>query len=193
MLLKIMVPNPVKHLAAIGDFSFKFHSSFLTQLFSYLPSTATSYYIPGVTKHSKTPPYVIAKPSLRYIDLQPFRARNPILLLFTDGVDNLVSGRFVFHPATPCTEEPSAIVGALLGDKVGSHVEATLGHGVESKWRGCDSNRAIEVLGNLLGGTDTGRLSQTMDPTMLSNADDAEFYIDDTSIIFCDVFNAEVQ
>jgi pyruvate dehydrogenase phosphatase len=189
----MMLTNPFEHLAAIGDFSFKFHSSFLTQLFSYLPSTATSYYIPGVTKHSKTPPYVIAKPSLRYVDLQPFQARDPILLLFTDGVDNLVSGRFVFHPATPCTEEPSAVVGALLGDKVGSHVEVILGHGVESKWRGCDGNRAIEILGNLLGGTDTGRLSKTMDPAMLSNADDAEFYIDDTSIIVCDVFNTKVQ
>jgi pyruvate dehydrogenase phosphatase len=185
--------NPFEHLAAIGDFSFKFHSSFLTQLFSYLPSTATSYYIPGVTKHSKTPPYVIAKPTLRYVDLQPFRARNPILLLFTDGVDNLVSGKFVFHQETPCTEEPSVVVGALLGDKVGSHVGAILGHGVESKWRGCDSNRAVEVLGNLLGGTDTGRLSKTMDPAILSNADDAEFYIDDTSIIVCDVFNTKFQ
>ncbi|KIM75627.1 hypothetical protein PILCRDRAFT_13408 [Piloderma croceum F 1598] len=56
---------------AIGNFLLRFHSS-LTQLFSYLPTTASSSYISGITKYSKTPPYVIAKPSLRYINLQPF-------------------------------------------------------------------------------------------------------------------------
>lgn len=52
-----------------------------------------------MTKYSnRTPPYIIATPSLRYVDLQPFRACKPVLLLFTDGVDNLVSGRFLFQP-----------------------------------------------------------------------------------------------
>jgi pyruvate dehydrogenase phosphatase len=140
-----------------------------------------------VTKYSRTPPYVIATPSLSYVDLQPYRARNPILLLFTDGVDNLASGRFNAK-AVPRKEDPSAIVGALLGDNVGSDMADILGHGVESKWHECDGNKAIEVLGNLLGGTDIERLSMTMDPAIISDADDAEFYIDDTSIIVCDIF-----
>jgi pyruvate dehydrogenase phosphatase len=177
---------------AIGDFSFKFHPSFLTQLFLYLPSTFSDRYIPGVAKYSKTPPYVIARPGLQYINLQSFRDRNPILILFTDGVDNLVSGAFDFN-ATPRKEDPSAVVGALLGDKVSSSVESILGHGVESKWHGCDGNRAIEILGNLLGGTDIERLSMKMDPTIISDADDAEFYIDDTSIIVCDIFHSTIS
>jgi len=115
-----------------------------------------------------------------------------MLILFTDGVDNLVSGRFVFQ-AIPRKEEPSAIVGALLGDKVGLHVEGILGHGVEPKWHGCDGNRAIEVLGNLLGGTDITRFSMTMNPENLSDADDAKFYIDDTSIIICDIFRVAIS
>ena len=178
-------------LSAIGDFSLKFHSSFLTQLFSYLPTTASASYIPGITKYSKTPPYVIAKPSLKYINLEPFRDRNPILLLFTDGVDNLVSGDWD-SKATPHKEDPSDVVGALLGDKVGLRVESILGHKVEPRWHECYGNRAIEVLGNLLGGTDVRRLSMTMDPATLSDAD-AEIYIDDTSIIICDIFKATMS
>jgi pyruvate dehydrogenase phosphatase len=184
--------NSLSMTRAIGDFSFKFHPSFLTQLFSYLPSTFSDRYIPGIAKYSKTPPYVIARPGLRYINLQSFRDRNPILILFTDGVNNLVSGAFDFN-ATPRKEDPSAVVGALLGDKVSSSVESILGHGVESKWHGCDGNRAIEILGNLLGGTDIERLSMKMDPTIISDADDAEFYIDDTSIIICDIFHSTIS
>jgi pyruvate dehydrogenase phosphatase len=142
-----------------------------------------------VTKYCKTPPYVIARPSLQYINLRNFRDRKPILLLFTDGVDHLVSGGFD-SKVTPCREELSIIVGSLLGDKVGSLVEDILGHGVETRWHGCDDNRAIEILGNLLGGTDIGRLSMTMDPAIISDADDAEFYIDDASIIICDVLKS---
>ena len=89
---------------------------------------------------------------------------------------------------TPCTEEPSVVVGALLSDRIGPQVEGLLGHGVEPGWHGCDGNRAIEVLGNLLGGSDTRKLSMTMDPAVLSDANDADFYIDDTSIIVCDIF-----
>ena len=51
-----------------------------------------------------------------------------------------------------------------------------------------DGNRVIGVLGELLGGTDIGRLSMTVDPAILYNADDAKFYIDDTSVIVRDIF-----
>jgi pyruvate dehydrogenase phosphatase len=86
--------TPSGRLVAIGDFSLKLHSSYLAQHFSYLPTTASGRYIPGITKHSKTPPYLIAKPDIKYIDLQDFRNYNPILLLFTDGIDLLASGGF---------------------------------------------------------------------------------------------------
>jgi pyruvate dehydrogenase phosphatase len=81
-------------------------------------------------------------------------------------------------------------VGALLGDNIGSDMAGILGHGIESKWHECDGNRAVEVLGNLLGGTDIERLSMTMDPAIIS---DAEFYIDDTSIIVCDIFKGTIS
>ena len=184
--------NLFDRLSVIGDFSLKFHSSFLTQIFSFLPTTASSSYIPGITKYNKTPPYVIAKPNLRYINLQSFRDRSPMLLLFTDGVDNIVSGDFDFK-LTPRKEDSSDVVSALLGDRIGSRVRDILGHGVESRWPGCDGNRAIEVLGNLLGGTDVGRLSMSMDPAILSRGEDAQFYIDDTSIIICDIFQATIS
>ena len=145
-----------------------------------------------MTKYSRTPPYVIPTPSLCYVDLQLFRARNFILLLFTDGVDNLASGRFNAK-AVPRKGDPSALVGALLGDNIGSDMAGILGHGIESKWHECDGNRAVEVLGNLLGGTDIERLSMTMDPAIISDADDAEFYIDDTSIIVCDIFKGTIS
>jgi hypothetical protein len=53
-----------------------------------------------------------------------------------------------------------------------------------------DGNRAIEVFGNRLGGTDIGRLSMSMDPAILSDGEDAQFFIDDAaSIIVCDIYN----
>jgi pyruvate dehydrogenase phosphatase len=181
--------NLSAHVIAIGNFSFKFH---LIQLFSRLPSTASRYFIPRVTKHSQISSYIISKPSLRYVYLKPFRNCHAILILFTDGVDNLVSGRFVFQ-AVPRKGEPSAVVGSLLGGKVGLHVEGILGHGIEPKWRVCDGNRAIEVLGNLLGGTDIRRLSTTMNPEILSDIDDAKFYTDDTSMIDWVIFKAAMS
>jgi pyruvate dehydrogenase phosphatase len=72
-------------------------------------------------------------------------------------------------------------------------VEGFLGHGVEPRWDGCDGNGAIEVLGNLLGGTDTRTLSMTMDLAVpLSDGNNADFYIDDTSIIVCDIFELAI-
>ena len=154
-----------------------------------MPTTASGRYIPGITKHSKTPPYLIAKPDVKYIDLQDFRNRNPILLLFTDGIDLLASGGFD-GKAVRRKDEPSAIVGALLSEQDEQRLAGILGHGVKSKWYEGDGNKAIEILGNLLGGTDAGQLAMTMDPEIISAADDAEFYIDDTSLIVYDVFKS---
>jgi pyruvate dehydrogenase phosphatase len=108
-----------------------------------------------------------------------------------DGVGNIFSGEFDFK-LTPHKEDPNALVGVLLGDQIRSHVKDILGHGVESKMPGCNGNRTIEVLGNLLGGTDIGRLSMSMDLAMLFQGKDTQFYIDDTSIIVCDIFKVMI-
>ena len=79
-------------------------------------------------------PYLIAKPTVQYVDLRPLQDRNPILFLFSDGVDNLISDKFVFHQAVPCEEEPSGMVGAFLGDKIEPRVGCILSHKVESRW-----------------------------------------------------------
>ena len=173
---------------AIGHFSFKFDRSFYTRLFSLLPSTFSATLGPHIIKHNITPPYLNGSPSVRYMNLGPLRGRVPLLLLFSDGVDILVEGRFTFRPEDPCMDDPAIVAGGLLGDKIDPHIESILGHGVESKWRGSDGNRAIEMLGNLLGGVDAERLSKTINPPGNSDTGTEFFFIDDTSIIICDVF-----
>jgi pyruvate dehydrogenase phosphatase len=90
-----------------------------------------------------------------------------MLLLFVDGVGNIFSGEFDFK-LMPHKEDPSDLEGALLGDQTKLHVKDILGYGVESKMLGYNGNRTIEVLGNLLGDTDIGRLSMNMDLAILS-------------------------
>ncbi|KIM75679.1 hypothetical protein PILCRDRAFT_666102 [Piloderma croceum F 1598] len=104
-------------------------------------------------------------PSLRYVNLQPFGLVN---LFSTDGVDNLVYGRFVFQ-AVPFKKDPSSVVG-LLCDNIGSCVEDILGDWVtESSLSGMGAT----MTGRLsywaawqLGGADIQRLSMTMDPAI---------------------------
>ena len=115
------------------------------------------------------------------------------MLLFSDGVDNLVAGDLVFHRESPCKEPPAEVLGALLSDKIDPHIEAILGHEVGSNWLGHDGNKAVEILGNLLGGTNVQRLSMTTDPPISLDSETDEFYIDDTSIILCDIFNSHLH
>src|ERR1700734_340781 len=110
-----------------------------------------------------------------------------MLLLFVNGIGNIFSGEFDFK-LMPDKEDLSDLVGVLLGDQIRLHVEDVLGHGVESKIPGCNGNRTIEVLNNLLGGTNIGRLLISMDLAILSQGEGTQFYIDDTSIIVCDIF-----
>jgi pyruvate dehydrogenase phosphatase len=155
-----------------------------------LPTTASGCYIPGITKHSKTP-YLIATPDVKYIDLQDFHNRNPILLLFTDGIDLLASGGFD-SKAVRRKDEPSTIVCALLSEQDEQRLVGILGHGVKSKWYEGDGNKVIEILGNLLGGTDAGQLAMTMDPEIISAANNVEFYVDDTSLIVYDILKSTI-
>jgi pyruvate dehydrogenase phosphatase len=116
---------------------------------------------------------------VKYTDLTPLWDRGLVAVLFTDGVDNLVSGRWVFHPEAPSKADPLQVVADLLQDNVDDSLEATLGHGVQSRWSG---NHAVDVLSNLAGGTDSGRLQKVLDVV-----EDSDLYIDDTSIVVLDV------
>jgi pyruvate dehydrogenase phosphatase len=83
-------------------------------------------------------------------------------------------------------------VGALLSEQDEQHLAGILSHEVKSKWYEGDGNKAIEILGNLLGGTDAGQLAMTMDPEIISAADNAEFYVDNTSLIVYNIFKSTI-
>ncbi|KAJ7496077.1 protein serine/threonine phosphatase 2C [Mycena galericulata] len=152
---------------ALGDFSLKLPTAFSEKLFFKLPNTFSPDYVERVTKFNKTPPH-----SDSY---------KPILMLFSDGVDNIVNGEWVFHQDSPRNDEPAAVVGALLGDKVPPEMETIVGHPVELGWLGEGRNMATEVLGNLLAGTEARKFTDAMDPVLLADPD--KLYIDDVTLI----------
>lgn len=159
----------------------------MDKLFRYVPSTHRNF--APIIEHNKTPPYVSARPSVQYVDLQPLWDKKPIITLFSDGVDNIVNGAAVFRPNSPWTIDPSQAVSALLEETIDPYVEKELGHPIKSRWNGEDENRAVEVLGNLLGGTNVKRLEMCLDQSRLDNLEaDPPFHIDDTTIVLCNVF-----
>ncbi|KAJ7446285.1 protein serine/threonine phosphatase 2C [Mycena galericulata] len=168
---------------ALGDFSLKLPTAFSEKLFFKLPNTFSPDYVERVTKFNKTPPYLTATPTVDYFDLTSFDplAKEPILMLFSDGVDNIVNGEWVFHQDSPPNDEPAAVVGALLGDKVPPEMETIVGHPVELGWLGEGRNMATEVLGNLLAGTEARKFTDAMDPVLLADPD--KLYIDDVTLI----------
>ena len=109
-----------------------------------------------------------------------------------DGIDLLALGGFD-GKAVRHKDELSAIVGALLSEQDEQRLAGILGHGVKSKWYEGDGNKAIEILGNLLGGTDAGQLAMTMDLEIISAANNVEFYVDDTSLIVYDIFKSTIS
>ncbi|KAJ7497505.1 protein serine/threonine phosphatase 2C [Mycena latifolia] len=168
---------------ALGDYSLKLPKAFSEKLFFKLPNTFSPDYAERVKKFNKTPPYLTASPTVEYFDLSSNdpQAREPILILFSDGVDNIVKGEWVFHQDSPRSDEPSTLVGALLGAKVSEYVESVLGHSVESGWLGAGGNIATEVLGNLLAGIEVKKFVDAMDPLLLGDVD--KIYIDDVTLI----------
>ena len=76
-------------------------------------------------------------------------ARELILLLFSEGVDNIVDGQWgVCHQDSPRKDEPSTVGGTLLAEKVTKYIVSCR---IEPKQLG---EEAGEVLDNLLAGTD---------------------------------------
>ncbi|KAG5338290.1 hypothetical protein C0989_007712 [Termitomyces sp. Mn162] len=170
---------------AIGDFSYKLPATYSVNLFSKLRSEHGDPLVPNISKDNLSPPYIIATSDVRHIDLTTVRDKEPILLLYTDGVDNIIEGRFLFRKENPSKTDPAAVLGALLSDPIDkTFLEGVFEHEVESKWNE-DGNRAVEILGNMLGGRDAVRMEQIMTPALLSTTGESDLYIDDTTIIFC--------
>ncbi|CDO74997.1 hypothetical protein BN946_scf184945.g69 [Trametes cinnabarina] len=154
---------------AVGDFALDFHSSYL----QYLPGDQP---YSGYNSKILTPPYIISEPSVRFIDLQPMWGKTSKLVLFTDGVDNLVDGYMVFKPGEHTAADPLRVVGELLADIVDPAVEKTLGHKIIPCWSRCEDNRATDVMGNLLG-ADLDRLEMVTDLNLLTNANGWPFRV----------------
>lgn len=185
-------PTQTDTLPAIGDYSLKFRVAYLANLFRYLPGLEEApfhKYIPKI----KTPPYIIGWPSARFTDLEPYWSRGLKVFLFSDGVDNIVDGWQVFKPREHSGADPIDVVAALLADgEIEPRVAGILGNPAVPRWSGEEENRAVDVLGNLLGGPDVERLERVTDLKLLT--DDAPgchpFHIDDTSIIVWQVTDA---
>ena len=113
----------------------------------------------------------------------------PILLLYTNGVDAIIALKgtapSLFRQENPCRHDPATVVGALLGDDINKRfMQDVFDHKVELNWLG-QGNRAVELLGNILAGTDPERLSQVLNPELLSDDNKRDLYVDDTTIVIC--------
>ncbi|KAI0635831.1 phosphatase 2C-like domain-containing protein [Trametes polyzona] len=197
----------------IGDFPLKLHASYTSHLFPHLPRLRTRGCDPPLSSihpRIRTPPYVSATPSVRFTDLEPHWDTGARLVLFTDGVDSLLDGYFTFTPrqrnpemageGTAAADVPVEVVAGLLGAQwwgarggepdlaVAAHrarLERVLGHAVVPRWSGDEDNRAVDVLGNLLGGSDVEKLEMVTDLGRLEveEEDGWALHVDDTSIV----------
>ena len=105
-------------------------------------------------------------------------------MIYSDGVDNLVHECTYLHPGRASNMVPSRTVAILLQDEVDSSVPALLGHDVDLRWSGDLGNRAVDVLGNLIGCTSTRILRTVMDQQLLADRKASpRLYIDDTTMI----------
>ena len=139
----------------------------------------------AVITHNFTPPYIKASSEARHFDLTLIREFSPILLLYTDGVDAIINGAGLFRQENPCRHDPATVMGTLLGDNIDERfMRDVFDHEVELKWHG-EGNRAVELLGNILAGTDPDRLTQVLNPDLLSDNNEKDIYVDDTTIVLC--------
>ncbi|RPD61195.1 hypothetical protein L226DRAFT_612897 [Lentinus tigrinus ALCF2SS1-7] len=159
------------------------------------PSSPDSALLREYAAKVRNPPYVSNEASVRFVEYGPGRLweRYPILMLFTDGVDRIIDG---YHTRTGAqgSMDPADVLTLLLGlsPLVKPRVEDILGHKLEIQWNPTRKNRAIDVLGNLLGGTDIDRLKGVIAQTQSGDAGrlqvtDGTFDLDDTTIILCDL------
>lgn len=175
---------------AIGDFAFKLPAPYSSHLFCFLSTDFGAQTLrANIVERIRSPPYISADPFVRFIDLEAVWDQRPMLMLFTDGVDKLLNkSRYYFNFMSKPTDviEPSNAVAVLLQDEVDGTVEDLLGYRVEPRWSGTLRNRALDVLGNLIGGTNERMLQMVMDQDLLKDRTACpSLHIDDTSIIIC--------
>ena len=174
---------------AIGDFQFKLPSEYSKRIFMKSSSEWSSRLRTGVTTYNLTPPYIKASSEARHFDLTSMRELSPILLLYTDGVDAIINGADLFRQENPCRHDPATVMGTLLGDNIDRQfMRDVFDHEVELKWHHngeARGNRAVELLGNILAGTDPERLLQVLNPELLSDDNERDIYVDDTTIVLC--------
>ena len=156
------------------------HSAYMRYLFQFMPNYGNiSRFVDKIV----SPPYVIAKPSVVSADLESVWRADPVLVLHSDGVDSLIEGSVVFSPDLPKKIDPLDVLPYLLPDaRFDSRVEALLEHNVEPRWSRDERNMAIDILGNLLGGTNVERLELVTNKRRLL-AEEPSFLIDDVTIV----------
>ncbi|TFK93950.1 protein serine/threonine phosphatase 2C [Polyporus arcularius HHB13444] len=170
----------------IGDYPLKMHAAYSRHLFRYLSILGSPSMRNHTIRRIRTPPYVTADPSVCFVDLQAFWDQKPIIMIYSDGVDNLINQCRYLNPFRETDIIPARAISVLLQDEVDDDVEELLGYGIDLHWSGGESNRAVDVLGNLLGGTDTSTLQLVLDQGLLADRTvSPSLYIDDTSLIIC--------
>ncbi|TBU55336.1 hypothetical protein BD310DRAFT_1029655, partial [Dichomitus squalens] len=109
------------------DLLLQLPSPYLQRLFRFLPYEGHAD-LTTMHKRIKTPPYypthelakdldyVIATPSVQSTDLRPFRDSDPLLMLFSDDVDHIINGYFVFGAGTSGNGDACEVVSKLLQD-----------------------------------------------------------------------------
>ena len=168
----------------IGDCALKLGATYTTHLFRHLAYFGGPTLYDGVAERNRTQPYISADPSIRCIDLGPLWHRHPVVMIYSDGVDHLVNGCHRLHPQRPRDIVPSRTVAVLLQDSVDVGVPVLLGHQVDLRWTGQQGNRAVDVLGNLIGCTDERTLQTIMDQRLLADHKARpRLYIDDTTLL----------
>ena len=175
---------------AIGDYAFKLPAEYSESLFRLLSADfGTQPLRSSVLARIRSPPYVTADPFVRFVDLEAVWEQKPILMIFTDGVDKLLNrSRYYFSAWSGSKDviEPSRAVAVLLQDEVDEDVEEILGFPVDPRWSGDLRNRAVDILGNLVGGMNTRILQMVMDQDLLADRTTyPSLHVDDTSIIIC--------
>ncbi|KAG6844082.1 hypothetical protein H0H87_009908 [Tephrocybe sp. NHM501043] len=125
-----------------GDFSYKLPAAYSANIFSKLPSEHGYFPVHDVSNDNISPPYIASKCEVRHINLTK---KKSTLALYTDGVNNIIEGRFLFRKEDPCKADAAAVIGALLQEPIDeSFLENVFEHKVDSRWNS-DGNRAVEA------------------------------------------------
>ena len=183
--------------AVLGYSHLKHDDARLRRLFGFLSQSEadrTALEVQAPVNELSTPPSVGNEVVVNFVDYAPLWARFPLLILFTNGVDQLVKGSEVHGNTSDAHMDSVQVVSHLLSmsDKARPIVEGVLGHGVESYWSPGEANRAVDVLGNLLGGTDAGQLQRVLDDChsgreRRGGQGDRVSDCDDMTVLLCDL------